>query len=80
MPVTFQINTESFTRFRSKHWALKFMKEHENMLLGSDTHNLTSRPQNLKEGRDVVAKKLSEEYLAKLDQRGEALLETATSW
>ncbi|MCR5417413.1 MAG: capsular polysaccharide biosynthesis protein [Lachnospiraceae bacterium] len=79
LPLIFQINTESFSGFRSRHFCLKFMKEHEQMLLGSDTHNMTSRPQNLKEGRETVAKKLGEEYLAKLDQRGEKLLETATT-
>ena len=37
-------------------------------LLGSDCHNLTSRPPNLKGGRAVIRRKLGEDFLNQMDE------------
>jgi len=43
--------------------------------LGSDAHNLTTRPPNLAEAARVIEKKLGKEALADLTARSAALLE-----
>ena len=40
-------------------------------LLGSNCHNLTTRPPDLKEGRKVIMQKLGETFLKKVDLNGE---------
>ena len=43
------------------------------MILGSDSHNLTSRAPNLKGGRDVIRRKLGEGFLARMDENAARL-------
>ena len=45
--------------------------------LGSDCHNLTSRPPNLKEGRKVIMQKLGEAFLTRMDQNAQRLTSSA---
>ena len=74
LPVIVQINAESLThRFASKKWLAMFEKGRA-QLLGSDAHNLTSRPPNLDLGREAIRSRLSEETLRRIDRYGFRLL------
>lgn len=64
----FQCNTEAFFAFRSRRWALDLLKKGYIHFLGSDCHNLTSRPPQWTDARAVIEKKLGAGYLETLNQ------------
>ena len=71
LPIGLQINAGSLLRWGTRRLALDLLQLAHWPLLGSDCHNLTSRPPNLKEGRKVVMQKLGEAFLKKIDWYGE---------
>ena len=58
-PFYFQMNAEAFTSFSSRRLALKLIDRGQLHFLGTDCHNITSRPPNMDEARKVIEKKLS---------------------
>lgn len=77
LPVAFQVNAGTLIRWRTRKLGLKLLQETQYPLLGSDCHNLTTRPPNLAEGRGVVARKLGEAFLMKMDRSAARLIEPA---
>lgn len=73
LPLGLQVNAGSLLRWRSRRLALELLELTSRPLLGSDCHNLTTRPPNLEEGRNVVRKKLGENFLARMDETAERL-------
>jgi protein-tyrosine phosphatase len=73
-PLYVQINAECLLNWKTRHQPLKLFKQGKAHLLGSDCHNLTSRPENLAEGRAVLARKAGKDCLQNLDALGTALL------
>ena len=71
LPIGLQINAGSLLRWGTRRLALDLLQMAQYPLLGSDCHNLTFRPPNLKEGRKVVMQKLGEAFLKKIDWYGE---------
>ena len=71
LPIGLQVNAGSLLRWGTRRLALDILQMAHMPLLGSDCHNLTSRPPNLKEGRKVVMQKLGEVFLKKIDRYGE---------
>ena len=71
LPIGLQVNAGSLLRWGTRRLALDLLQMAQYPLLGSDCHNLTSRPPNLKEGRKVVMQKLGEAFLKKSDWYGE---------
>ena len=71
LPIGLQVNAGSLLRWGTRRLALDILQMAHMPLLGSDCHNLTSRPPNLKEGRKVVMQKLGEAFLKKIDRYGE---------
>ena len=75
LPLTIQINAGSFLKgWGKRRFCLKMLKEHDNVIIGSDCHNLTSRRPNLTEARDVIGKKLGQGRLDLLDRTANELL------
>lgn len=59
LPVIFQINGGSFLEgFFSKKWCFKFIKEHDNVIIGSDCHNMGKRPPNVDRAASAIEKKM----------------------
>lgn len=56
--VIMQSNASNFIQFLSKRKACKYLKDNIIHVLGSDSHNITSRPPRIKEALDVIEKKL----------------------
>ena len=71
LPIGLQVNAGSLLHWGTRRLALDLLQMAQYPLLGSDCHNLTSRPPNLKEGRKVVMQKLGEAFLKKIDRYGE---------
>ena len=44
------------------------LAEHDNIMIGSDCHNLTDRKPNLAEARSIIEKKAGAECLAQIDE------------
>ncbi|MCR5797691.1 MAG: capsular polysaccharide biosynthesis protein [Eubacterium sp.] len=73
LPVIPQLNTGAFLNRKSRKFCLKFMKEHDDILLGSDCHNMNNRLPNLPEGREIIEKKFGRERLDRIDALGERI-------
>ena len=71
LPIGLQVNAGSLLRWSTRHLALELLELASYPMLGSDCHNLSSRPPNLKEGRTVVQKKLGERFLRRMDENAE---------
>ena len=71
MPIGLQVNAGSLLRWGTRHLALELLELAAYPMIGSDCHNLSSRPPNLKEGRAVVRKKLGDDFLKQMDENAE---------
>ena len=75
MPFVFQINTGSFLKKKkTRKLCFGIMENKENILLGSDCHNTTTRVPNLRDGREVIEKKLGKDVLDIIDAKGNQIL------
>ena len=77
LPIGLQVNAGSLLRWGTRRLALDLLQMAHMPLLGSDCHNLTSRPPNLKEGRKVIMQKLGEAFLTRMDQNAQRLTSPA---
>ena len=73
LPVISQINTECFLSWKSRRFAYKFIKEGHDILLGTDAHNVSTRPVNMSEGRMALKRKFGEGILTEIDQLSDKL-------
>lgn len=67
LPVGLQVNAGTLLHWMDRRVGLNLLREAPIPLLGSDCHNLTTRPPNLKEGRKIVIQKLGSAFLEKMD-------------
>lgn len=74
MPVYIQINAGCLLHWNRRRQAIKLFKDGQAHLLGSDCHNISTRPENLAEGRAVLEKKLGRQALRRIDRLGKTLL------
>ena len=78
--VLMQVNADFFLqpdtifRFRNGSKALKLLKDGRIHLLGTDAHNLSSRPPIIAEAREVIQKELGKKALQRIDELGEELI------
>ena len=72
--VLFQCNAEAFLSLSSRRWALKLLEAGCIHFLGSDAHNLTTRPPRLQQAAAVIAKKLGSDTLDALTASARDLL------
>ncbi len=73
--ILIQSNAENFTSgFFQRRKALKMLKEGVIDVIGSDCHNLSSRPPNIAEARDIIRKSLGNSALARIDSIGANIL------
>ena len=70
----FFLQPNSIFRFRGGNKAIKMLKEHRIHLLGTDAHNLSSRPPIIAEARDVIRDELGQKALDRIDELGEELI------
>lgn len=76
LPLTLQVNAGSFLKSRGKRkFCLNLLKDHENVILGSDCHNLRNRVPNLEEARKVIVRKLGQQRTELLDDTVMRLLD-----
>ena len=66
LPVLVQANASFFLRGSTRSLALKLLRQDKIHLLGSDCHNLTTRPPVLGDAVEVIRQKLGEEVLERI--------------
>ena len=81
MPLTIQLNGEdiidSGSLFRKNHrhkTCLELLSRYDNIIIGSDCHDLTYRKPNLADARTAIEKRCSTERLSQIDKYMEKLL------
>lgn len=75
LPIGLQVNTGSMMHWGTQRMALELLELAQYPLLGSDCHNLTARPPNLKSGRRIVLKKLGKKFLDQVDENARLTLQ-----
>jgi protein-tyrosine phosphatase len=75
--VILQANADPFLRFMSCRRLVKMMHMNSLGVLGSDFHNMTTRPSNLGEAIEIIRAKGLEDKLDALMKRAEELLDDA---
>lgn len=74
LPVVVQVNAGFFQRRLSRSLAIKLLKQGIIGLLGSDCHNLDTRPPNLGDAIQVIRRHLGEEWISYINARETELL------
>ena len=72
--ILMQSNAEFFLPFSTRRKALRLLKEGRIHLLGTDTHNMTTRPPRMDEARQMISRRLGPAVLEEIDDLGEYLL------
>ena len=69
-----QYNADAFASIISKRKAISLLKKGNIHFIGSDCHNMTSRPPQIKKAFEVIQKKLGEEFINQMDEFGYSLI------
>ena len=73
--ILMQANASFFTSLSSKRKALTLLREGNIHFIGSDCHNLTSRPPQIGKAFEIIQKKLGEDYIRQMNEYGYSLLD-----
>lgn len=72
--ILMQSNASFFSTMITKHKALTLLKEGYIHLLGSDCHNMTSRPPQIGKAFDLIQKRFGADYFRQMNEYGHSLL------
>ncbi len=72
--ILMQVNASFFLQFSTKRKALGFLKNAEVHFLGSDCHNITSRPPHIGSALDLIRKKFGDQFVYQMQEFGYSLL------
>ena len=72
--ILMQSNASFFTGFATKRRAMSLLREGHIHFLGSDCHNLTSRPPQIGKAFEVIRKKLGVDYIGLMTEFGYSAL------
>ena len=75
LPVYVQVNAGSLLDWKTRGRTLKLLHKKGMGILGSDCHGIDHRVPNLAAGREVIRKKMGEDFFVRMDDFGEELLE-----
>lgn len=67
LPVVVQANASFFCRFSTRRMALRMLNAEQIHLLGSDCHNMTDRPVNIRQAIDLIGKKLGPDAISRIN-------------
>lgn len=69
LPLYFQVNSRSIIEGKNRRKLIRMFKSGDVHFLGSDCHNMSSRPQNLCDGMNAIEKKLGKEFVIEFQKR-----------
>lgn len=73
--ILMQVNASFFASFVTRRKAMRFLQEGFIHLLGSDCHNMTSRPPQIERATAVIRKRCGADYLRQMNEFGYSLLD-----
>jgi len=73
--ILMQVNASFFTELRTRRKALSLLKKGDVQLLGSDCHNISTRPPKLEKAYKIIENKFGEEFLNQMQEYGNSVLE-----
>ena len=73
--ILIQSNADFFTSFVSKRRAVSFLEKGNIHFIGSDCHNVTSRPPQIEKAFEYIRKKLGDEFIYQMNEYGHSLLD-----
>lgn len=71
MPVVCQMNYAPFLHWKGRRFPVKFLKEGNEVIFGTDCHNMSTRAPELLPARTYIEKKLGEDILEECDDLAE---------
>lgn len=74
LPVVIQLNAGEFLDRKGKRKLFKIIKQQDKVVLGSDCHNMNTRPPILAKARAVLGNECDRSVLQKIDETGENIL------
>ena len=69
-----QVNATYFTEFASRRKALRMLGDGKIQFIGSDTHNISTRPPYIKKAVDIIKKKFGGDFINQMNEYGYSLL------
>lgn len=72
--ILMQVNASFFTSLASKRKAISLLKEGKIHFLGSDCHNVATRPPQIGKAFEVIGKKLGNDYINQMNEYGYSML------
>lgn len=72
-----QINASYLLRWSTRRKALRLLSNKVVRFIGSDAHNMSTRPPRIGEAYDIVRRKLGGDFLQRFDRYGKRMLEVA---
>lgn len=72
--ILMQVNASFFAELRTRRKAVSLLKNGGVQLLGSDCHNISSRPPKIGKAFEVIRKSLGEEFLNQMNEHGDLVL------
>ena len=72
--VLMQVNASFFTSLRTRRKAISMLRDGEICFVGSDCHNLSTRPPVIGTAYEIIQKKFGEHFLAQMKEYGNAML------
>ena len=69
-----QVNASFFTSFFTRRKSISLLEEGRIHFVGSDCHNMISRPPRVGRAYDIIQKKLGEDYIGQMNEYGHSLL------
>lgn len=68
--ILFQANASFFTGFFNRREAIKLLCNGKLHFIGSDSHNMTSRPPKIRHAYDTIQRKLGQDFLTSMNKYG----------
>lgn len=72
--VLMQVNASFFTEFRTKRKAISMLNRGEIHFIGSDCHNMTTRPPRIERAVSTIQKKFGDDFIAQMNEYGTSML------
>lgn len=72
--IMMQLNADAFASLATRHKAISFLKNGFCQVVGSDCHNLTTRPPMIDIAYTMIEKKFGDEFVFQMNEFGKSLL------
>ena len=72
--ILMQVNASFLSEFRTRRKAVRMLSDQTVRFIGSDCHNMTDRPPQIKKAFDLIQKKLGEDFLTQMNDFASSML------